>query len=55
MLALQGQIGNAAVGRLLQRHEDHDGETAVAEPAPALAVDGGSTAGGAPGARPGWS
>jgi hypothetical protein len=35
MLALQGQIGNAAVGRLLQRHEDHDGETAVAEPAQA--------------------
>jgi hypothetical protein len=32
LLALQGQIGNAAVGRMLQRHEDHDGETAVAEP-----------------------
>ena len=32
VLALQGQIGNAAVGRMLQRHEDHDGETAVAEP-----------------------
>ena len=39
MLALQSQIGNAAVGRMLQRHADHDEDrdsaTAVADPAQA--------------------